>query len=375
MNSKKIFIFIFSAFCVLAVLNSHKQAKAKKKVIGNFKYTYSIYDTDKVWITNITPLSGKSISTLRIPAKIGGKNVNRLGMGSKDDPDGSYVSINIFGYCRSENDGSFTLKKIAKRVKKINKIIVPKTVTELTVNCFLHVQNGKVMHIPAGTIQNVERLCEVKWKRLIISPYNKKYKVKNGVLISKNGKKMYGTVISMKKLVIPDGVKKFEESFGFGDKKLTDVYIPTSLDKIGYMAFSISRPVKFHVSKTNQHYVEANGCVYSKKTGRLVVAYVPNSNLVIPKQVTYLNETSFAAKNVKQIEIPSSVKKIGSYWCKYEGVRFVFKGKTPPDFCEDFTYGTCVLASVPKGCKKTYQKAIGAAFKPLEETKLVIKEK
>ena len=341
MNLKKYCILGLFCMCIL-YLNITSDAKTEEEyseTIGNFKFTYQELTSNEVWITKIDILGGKNVSILKIPLKINGKKVVKLG--SKYDPEDDFVEThNIFGIYRSEDDEIIRPKKIINKVAYIKQIILPSTVTAITPNCFRLVQDGKCINIPSRLTKNISYLCEIKWKEFSISSKNKKYKVKNGVLLSKDGKIAHGSVKFMKKLNIPKGVKTINDQSIFYGSGITDFYIPASVNKIGFQSLFFSDVVRFHVSKKNKHYAETNDCVYSKKSGRLVAA---------------------------------SVKKIESFWSPYrENITYVFKGKKPPKIESSFAFRG-IKFQVPKGCKKAYRRAVRATSEEYGE-KIQIRE-
>ena len=88
-------VLLFSAALFVIALGMGVSASAETKKIGNFKYEYdSAPNGNDVWITKITPVMGSDISTLKIPSKIDGNKVIKLG--AKDDTD-DYFNDNIFG--------------------------------------------------------------------------------------------------------------------------------------------------------------------------------------------------------------------------------------------------------------------------------------
>ncbi len=359
MNLKKLGLIGLLCVCVLYsyTTSAAESGEEYSETIGKFKYTYCNYASDQIWITLIEPVSDQGISILKIPSKIGGKKVTKLG--SKYDPEDDFVeSHNIFGIYRSEDDEIIRPKKTIKKVANIKQIILPSTITKITPNCFRLVQDGKCINIPSRLTETICYLCEVKWKKFSVSSKNKKYKVEDGVLLSKDGKLAYGSVMPMKKLSIPKGVKTIEDRSIFYSSGATDFYIPASVNKIGFQSLFFSNVVRFHVSKKNKHYAETENCVYSKKTGRLVAVSVKNSTFTVPKGITYLSKTNFAGRPVKKFIIPASVKKIEGFWCPYiENITYVFKGKRPPKIENSFAFKGIRL-QVPKGCKKAYRRAV-----------------
>ena len=138
--------------------------------------------------------------------------------------------------------------------------------------------------------------------------------------MSKDSKFAYGSVMPMKKLNVPKGVKTIKDRSIFYSSGATDFYIPASVNKIGFQSLFFSDVVRFHVAKKNKHYAETNDCVYSKKSGRLVAASVKNTTFTVPEKVTYLSKTNFAGKPVKKFIIPATVKKIESFWSPYRDI-------------------------------------------------------
>ncbi len=355
MDLKKLGLLGLFCICIL-YLNTTSDAKTEEEyseIIGNFKFTYQELTSNEVWVTNIDILGKKNISHLHIPSEINGKKVVKLG--SKYDPE-----HNIFGIYLCDNDGTIRPKETINKVAYIQQIILPSTVTTIRSNCFGRLQDGKCINIPRGLTKSIRHLCRIKWKKFSVSSKNKKYKVENGVLLSKDGKLAYGSVVPMKKLNIPQGVKTIKDRSIFYGSGATDFYIPASVNKIGFQSLFFSDVVKFHVSKKNKHYAETNDCVYSKKSGRLVAASVKNTTFTVPEKVTYLSKTNFAGKSVKKFIIPATVKKIESFWSPYlENITYEFKGKKPPKIEDSFAFKGIKL-QVPKGCKKAYRRAVKA---------------
>ena len=139
-------VLLFSAALFVIALGMGVSASAETKKIGNFKYEYdSAPNGNDVWITQITPVTGSDISTLKIPSKIDGNKVIKLG--AKDDTD-AYFQDNIFGMYILEEDSSLVPEQIVSDVAKIKKIILPSGLKELTPECFHDIQKGKTISVP-----------------------------------------------------------------------------------------------------------------------------------------------------------------------------------------------------------------------------------
>ena len=112
--------------------------EAKEYTKGNFLYEYKM-QKEGVWITRITPLSSKGIATLKIPKRLGGRKVVKLG-GIVEDGDNE---TDLFGVRIPEEVSQYHPVNIYKRVLKIKTIRIPSTVKIITENCFMFVQIGR----------------------------------------------------------------------------------------------------------------------------------------------------------------------------------------------------------------------------------------
>ena len=356
MKKIRMVFFGLCAICVAAIFSMHTTSYAvpQVKIIGNFKYTYEEFSPYELRIYRIIPVSRQGISTLRIPSSIDGNKVVKLEGWNGND------GTNIFGVYHSEDDGRLRNLETYNKVKKIKKIVLPDTLKQISRDCFSFITDGKSINIPAGLEKNVRALCGMKWKKVSISSGNKKYKVKDGLLLSRNGKTVYGSVTPKKEIRIREGVKKIKEGSIFCDGNTTDIYIPSSVDKIGFQSLFFRDVVRYHVAKGNHHYAEAENCIYSKKTGRLVAACVKGPVFTVPSKVTVLSRTNFSGTGieVKKFVIPPSVKKIDGFWTLYrENITYVFHSKKPPVIDTSFAFSGITLY-VPKGSRKAYKRAV-----------------
>ena len=214
----------FSAVLFVIALGMRVSASAETKKIGNFKYEYdSAPNGNDVWITKITPVTGSDISTLKIPSKIDGNKVIKLG--AKDDTD-DYFQDNIFGMYILEEDSSLVPEQIVSDVAKIKKIILPSGLKELTPNCFHSIQKGKTISLPKTLEKDISALYNLQWKKVTINKGNKKYKMKSGCILSKRGKTFYSYLETKRSVKIPNGVKTIAEGALFLNDNLKVIYIP-----------------------------------------------------------------------------------------------------------------------------------------------------
>ena len=378
---------IVSLFTACLFINVN--AEAAEKTIGSFCYTYEELTQDRIWITKIDIIKQKNIHTLRVPSKIDGKKVVKIGRTTDEESD--FVdSDNIFGIYRSEDNEKLKPKDIITKVAKIKNIILPETLKNMTPNCFLRVQDGKSITIPKGLTNNVLYLSRrVRWKKFDISTQNKKYKVKNGMILSKGGKKTYGFVGPGNQAVIPQGVKTLGEKTFYG-AEVKSIHIPKSVNKIERDAFSYLKSVQIQIDKANKNYGVVSGCLYSKRSGRLLLGIAKEGIVRIPKEVTCVNDkTVFCGKNISKIIFPKTMKTLGYGWSNSfntESIRgdmleFVFKGKVPPmpekGVIFMFSSVSRVKITVPQKKKAAYRLAFWDAMESpaMEGHKVTIQER
>lgn len=368
----QVILAMIFAICIMTIcVNDRVSAKAKKKVIGNFKYQYMV-TKEGTWITKITPLSDKGIEILVVPKKLGGKNVIKIG--AKGDSSSASEKPNMFGVVYSRNDdGTYEPQEIYDRVEKIKKICLPDTVQEMTWQCFDDIPYGKQINIPKSLVSNqIDNFVFRKWDKLTVSPKNPKYKVKNSCLLSKNGKILYGFVHEQKKITVPKTVVRMAGSFGYEGAKT--IILPQSLKKID--GFSTDNYVRIIVAKGNKKFGSEYGCVYDKKTKRLLFAGAYKGVLQIPNKVQYVGEYGNLGKMPKKIICHSRVKelRLSSYYSK---LTCVMSGKKTPRLLAKNLLLNELKVFVPKGCKRAYEKEWGNVLseETSEETKLVIKER
>ena len=141
-----------------------------------------------------------------------------------------------------------------------------------------------------------------------VSPENPKFSSFNGLLCSKDGKKVISGLNG--DVVIPDGVVCIGDSAFYKCRGLMTVTIPSSVTKIGDAAFEWCDKIKsFAVSPANPKYASINSLLCTKD-GRTLIAGV-NGEVIIPEGVTTITESAFSGRNaLTSVTIPSSVTKI-----------------------------------------------------------------
>ncbi len=324
--------------------------------IGNFQYEYVVEKND-IYINKITPLSDEGISTLKIPKKIKGKKVVRLGASRATTKD--WKVPNIFGcYYIDDGEGVFLAPKdVCERAKKVKRIKIPSTVKKITSHCFYGVHNGISINIPKGVKKDVDKLPgKANWEKITISSKNKKFKVVQGCLLSKNGKTFYGFAERRKKIAIPKTVRTIR-AFPRIYEGAFAIVIPKSVTKIETEGCHMGTGMTIRVAKGSEKFAVKNGCLYNKKTGHLITAYVSKDGVLrIPQGVTYV--TGFLTYEAKTIIVPASVKKVKSMvnYVEPGDLTCILEGKKPFKFSfYGFSHSKKLTLYVPKGCIQAYE--------------------
>ncbi len=356
-------LLLLLVFLMVGMLNVN-YTEAAKITKGNYQYKYES-TKGGIWITKITPLSDEGISTLKIPKKIKGKSVVKLGA-SKDTMDSNWDDNwdveNIFGVKFAPDDIDYTYMpmEVYERTAKIQNIKIPSTVKEITRNCFTMIQNGKTINVPKCVVENLDIFTHYRWEKLTMSSKNKKFKKIRGCLLSKDGKVLYGFVEKRNKVVIPKTVKTIK-TMGIYYHDVSTIVIPKSVTKIENEEMHIGSDSVVKVANGNKKYAAKNGTLYVKKTKKIVAMAVLDGVLEVLDGATYLTAGyRFAKPCANKLIIPASVRKIENlmdFSTKSELI-CVMKGKTPPKLSYPGINGVEKLTVyVPKGCKDTYEQA------------------
>lgn len=366
-------------------------AKEESRKEGNFEYTYRT-GAEGVWIKKITPSDG-DISVLKIPSKLAGKKVVRLGNGNgtfkqEENSEAMWEAenrSNIFGEKCSEDstveDVIVEPEDVYDRVAQIEEIDIPDTVQWIDLGLFAYVQNGKVLRLPAGLKTKLEDtgLTGVKWKEVSFSGENKNYKIVDGFLCSKDGKTVYGLLEEKEKSVIPDGAETISKKGNyFGTKEMLIPASVTEIEAAGEYEDHNFTEANVRIAKNNPKYAEKNGSIYDKTSGELVAAYINNGVINIPDTVKrifcpwYIGDTTTFRKMV----VPKSVtfmhtksgNNVRNNPAGHTGTTYVFEGRTPLYLVS----GVCLFEQkdtivVPKGCKKEYQEKWSSNVSKLQQ--------
>ena len=220
--------------------------------------------------------------------------------------------------------------------KKLTKINIPFSLVHIGEQAFNHTKITSVINeSPFFSYEN-GCLIDVK-KKKILSFLSTEYDVTIPTYIKSIGDSaFYNKGIS--KITLNQGLKSIGEYAFCRCLGLREISLPSSLEHIGYGAFSLSKIKKISNYSTNIEY--ENGCLIDKQSKSLI-AYLLNEKVVeIPEGITHIGSNAFSkynnpetviipegvttieyhafseCSNLTSITIPSTLKSIGSeaFW-------------------------------------------------------------
>lgn len=375
-----IFCCIIVFGIVAVVYNRYWKVDGKIRIqaVGSFEYEYKV-QREGTWITKITPKSEEDISVLKIPSRLGGRSVVKLGSeGDKfrfDDENSPKMYENLFGEVYSEDSTRdhtiITPENIYEMVGKIKEIQVPESVRWISLDAFEYVQDGKIINIPQKIETELKDTSwtRVKWKKVSLSTNNKKYKVANGCLCSKDGKILYGIIEAHKTIAIPEGVETISWKGDYSGAEV--IKIPASVIKIGKWASAYGlatiNPVTIQISEANKKFAVKDGSVYDKTSGELISGNIKDGVLKIPDTVKIVDDPRFLGniETLKKVIVPASVTTILNFERDsnfgHFDLELVFEGEKPPGVYDQYLFYRSKIY-VPKGCEEAYRKRWGTTL-------------
>ena len=344
---KKILFLLVLVFGVLIISSGTAQAKStqsiekkwdnsKEIVVDNGTtkfYAYLSKDKKESWIFKVEPYSDESIR-LKFPKKIQSAKLTTIGAIDELYPGEDDSCRNICGGMFEPWHG-----EASEIGAEIVNVTMPDSVKTLSASAFAGFVDMKsitisknLKSIPAYAFyccdslksftvgKNIRKISESafddceKLKNIAVEKGNAKYQSQNGMLLNRTGDTIILAPYALKKVRIPEGVKKIGKKL-FYKKKIREVWIPKSLKKIGANAFSRTRLGKWHIAKGNSAFGKTKECVYEKKTGRLVFLFSSEKKVRLPKEVTRIDNTLSVQKfGVEKLVLPKTFKVWGDGW-------------------------------------------------------------
>ena len=338
------------------------------------------------------------ISRLKVTGEIGGKDFdvihdmseNKYGEGPQgrlsklDLSEVRIVGGETFGNNQEMHDDTFSMWQFAQ-CQSLTNIIFPKTLKKIDESAFFNVHLTSII-IPksvteiSGIAFRIETLNSIQVEEgnpVYYSQNNALYEKATGKLIRgcrgsgiPEGVKEIGNdafyEAGLESIVFPKSVKSIGDyAFGF-NYRIQDLYIPASVERIGYRAFNLCSLASITVDKNNEAYDSRDNCkaLIETNTNTLIVA--SNATTEIPSTVKALAPGAFSKLDINLLEIPIGVKnfKYAFEDVKTKTIRVYYP--TPIDIEEnafDDEEGNYlphnIRLIVPDGTKKLYAAAKG----------------
>lgn len=269
-------------------------------------------------------------------------------------------SVTEIGYCAFDDCPSLRSINMPEGITKIEysvfhrcsslqSIIIPESVIEIGEYAFGECTSLQNVNIP----NNVNKICKRAFKK---SSALQSITIPESV--TEIGEQAFEDCTSLQSVTIPEGVKKIEDSVFCGCSSLSSVILPESVEEIGRYAFcactslqSIQLPenvgtigdhafqgcsslhsinIPENVFKIGHaafagcnldnltidtcHFTLNHGLLIAKDWRLISSAFSKCSSIIIPDQVTEIEEYAFnKCTSLQSITIPSSVAKIGQY--------------------------------------------------------------
>ena len=198
----------------------------------------------------------------------------------------------------------------------LTNIEIPEGVTKIEYKAFSGCSKITLLSLPStlqtidGTaLENMTNLTEIN-----IPSSNEYLKFNDGLLLSKDGTKLYYALLSLQTITIPEGVTTISGEI-FAGSKATKVKIPNTLTGITGVLFNgMNYLTKIEINEDNPNYKLVDGNLYSKNGETLIKYIVTNeTEITIPEGVKRLTTRCITSSKVKQLNLPTTLETIDNW--------------------------------------------------------------
>lgn len=362
---------------------------SKEYTVSQDGVTYHAYlsqDRSQSWIykADVT----KNCKQVKFPSSVDGTPVTRIGH-SYSLNKGDEFNCNVFGGWVEYAHGVDGYKDTFKNIEKV---VIPSKVTQLEDTTFAGLRNLKkvilsdaVTVIPGEAFYGCKSLSSITLpkslttiehtafadcnalKKVTLSSECRTMKVKNGCLLSKNGRTLWWVAPGLKKVTVPDTVRVIKE-YAAANKVVTKVILGKKVSDIRMFAFQSRKLKDIQIKKGNKTIAKKGQCIYNKKNGTLLVGIAKNKKLKICSKVKKLDEKVLSLAGIRylvRLDIPSSVKALNGRWTENIEVsssgKIFFHGAEPPRVMGAVDESICYVpiflkVYVPKKSLKKYKR-------------------
>ena len=320
-------VFLAVAFCFLwGKVNVHAEEATYKgfyyetKEDGTIKITG--YDTDQIDVSD---------GIFTIPSQIEGKDVTEIG----DYAFGDYEFNSEIIQIKMPENLKVIRRNAFQYFIKVKKLEIPDSVTTLEEWAFYRFESIDKINLPASLEKyegNAFESYSGSVQEFAISDSNTNYKVKDGVLYTKDCKTLLQVPYGKTEIDYPSGLTSIGNSAFSGNFSAT-IKIPDSVESIGKDAFTGSIVEEIYLpSKLNElnewsfygmynlkkfvcdnkleNYTIVDGILYDKDITKIISVPGGVEEVNIPDTIKTIGSYSFYGDKVKKIELPEGVTKI-----------------------------------------------------------------
>ncbi|MBQ9531916.1 MAG: leucine-rich repeat domain-containing protein [Eubacterium sp.] len=325
-TKKRIIALMLSAtalFTSVFSVSIPAQAATKSKTINGIEYYYVVQNNEV--IIKDTYVESNNSKTITIPSKISGKSV---------------VAVERFS-CWGQKPKTLVFPNSVKRLGKTKKAGFYGSIMYSDTNDFTAFgwigDGAKSLE----TVKLGKGLITMEYnpfpfvKNIVIDKGNKNFKVKNGVLYTKDLKELvaYPSKKTAKSFTVPKTVKTIRRNAfvlskvktvnlnkvkelkpdAFYCSSVSKVKIGAALQTFTGEAFTNCKSLKtISIPKNSKRYSLKNGVLFNKKKTRLILypATKTAKTYTVPKTVTTIGKNAFNNAKITKANLPSKLKKI-----------------------------------------------------------------
>lgn len=213
--------------------------------------------------------------------------------------------------------------KLSKKIQTINQrllqgcsslteIEIPEGVKSIGFQAFCNCNKLTTITLPAsltsfnGTaIAGLSRLTEVK-----VADGNNSFKFENGILLSKDGKKMYMALLTLTEINVPNGVVSIDTGTLSGSSA-TKIILPDTVSSnlSGSVFYGMNKLKTIELSSTSKNLKLVDGNLYSYDGKRFIKYMGSSKNFTVPEGVETLDSRCIT-KSMTTLNLPSTLKVI-----------------------------------------------------------------
>lgn len=213
--------------------------------------------------------------------------------------------------------------KLSKKIQTINQrllqgcsslteIEIPEGVKSIGFQAFCNCNKLTTITLPAsltsfnGTaIAGLSRLTEVK-----VADGNNSFKFENGILLSKDGKKMYMALLTLTEINVPNGVVSINTGTLSGSSA-TKIILPDTVSSnlSGSVFYGMNKLTTIELSSTSKNLKLVDGNLYSYDGKRFIKYMGSSKNFTVPEGVETLDSRCIT-KSMTTLNLPSTLKVI-----------------------------------------------------------------